>query len=155
MKAYWRLSRPFTMLTPLIGMVAGGLAAAHDLIGREAFQLSAIEAGWRVGLAAIAAAWLNSASNALNQICDIEIDRVAKPERPIPSGAITMRGAKTFTALSYLASLALAFICGGLLTFAIFAFAALAPRMEVISPWKDREFLQRFQGRGDLLRFVG
>ncbi len=34
------------------------------------------------------------------------------------------------------------------------AFAALAPRMEVISPWKDRDFLQRFQGRPDLLRFV-
>ncbi len=33
-------------------------------------------------------------------------------------------------------------------------FAALAPRMEVISPWKDREFLDRFQGRPDLLRYA-
>ena len=34
------------------------------------------------------------------------------------------------------------------------AYAALAPRAEVISPWKDREFLDRFQGRKDLLRYA-
>ena len=34
------------------------------------------------------------------------------------------------------------------------AYAALAPRSEVISPWKDREFLGRFKGRTDLLRYA-
>jgi len=34
------------------------------------------------------------------------------------------------------------------------AFAALAPRLEVISPWKEREFLNRFQGRRDLLAYA-
>ncbi|TVP54120.1 MAG: argininosuccinate synthase [Gemmatimonadales bacterium] len=34
------------------------------------------------------------------------------------------------------------------------AFAALAPRLEVIAPWKEREFLERFQGRKDLLAFA-
>jgi argininosuccinate synthase len=34
------------------------------------------------------------------------------------------------------------------------AFAALAPDLEVISPWKDPEFLDRFQGRPDLLAFA-
>ncbi|GMV07786.1 MAG: argininosuccinate synthase [Gemmatimonadota bacterium] len=34
------------------------------------------------------------------------------------------------------------------------AFAALAPQLEVISPWKDREFLGRFQGRSDLLAYA-
>ncbi len=34
------------------------------------------------------------------------------------------------------------------------AYAALAPQLEVVSPWKDREFLARFKGRSDLLRFV-
>ena len=34
------------------------------------------------------------------------------------------------------------------------AFAALAPRLEVISPWKERAFLDRFQGRPDLLAFA-
>jgi argininosuccinate synthase len=34
------------------------------------------------------------------------------------------------------------------------AFAALAPDLEVIAPWKDPEFLARFQGRRDLLAFA-
>lgn len=35
-----------------------------------------------------------------------------------------------------------------------FAFAALAPQLKVIAPWKDRAFLDRFKGRTDLLNFV-
>jgi len=34
------------------------------------------------------------------------------------------------------------------------AYAALAPSMEIISPWKDVEFLTRFKGRADLLRYA-
>jgi argininosuccinate synthase len=34
------------------------------------------------------------------------------------------------------------------------AFAALGPQLEVIAPWKNREFLDRFQGRSDLLAFA-
>ncbi|MEX2499877.1 MAG: argininosuccinate synthase [Wenzhouxiangellaceae bacterium] len=34
------------------------------------------------------------------------------------------------------------------------AFAALAPDLEIIAPWKDPEFLARFQGRQDLLAFA-
>ena len=34
------------------------------------------------------------------------------------------------------------------------AYAALAPRLEVLSPWKDPEFLAAFQGRSDLIRFA-
>jgi argininosuccinate synthase len=34
------------------------------------------------------------------------------------------------------------------------AFAALGPQLEVISPWKDEEFLHRFQGRTDLLAYA-
>jgi argininosuccinate synthase len=34
------------------------------------------------------------------------------------------------------------------------AFSAIAPRLEVIAPWKQRAFLDRFQGRSDLLRYA-
>ena len=37
------------------------------------------------------AAVLNAASNALNQIYDLEIDRVNKPKRPLPSGRLSLR----------------------------------------------------------------
>jgi argininosuccinate synthase len=34
------------------------------------------------------------------------------------------------------------------------AYAALAPRRRVLALWKDREFLGRFRGRSDLIRFA-
>jgi len=34
------------------------------------------------------------------------------------------------------------------------AYAALAPEIEVYAPWKDAEFLSRFQGRTDLLNYA-
>jgi argininosuccinate synthase len=34
------------------------------------------------------------------------------------------------------------------------AYAALAPKLQVIAPWKEREFLDRFRGRSDLLAFA-
>ncbi|NNM34644.1 MAG: argininosuccinate synthase [Gemmatimonadetes bacterium] len=34
------------------------------------------------------------------------------------------------------------------------AYAALAPNLKVISPWKERSFLERFQGRSDLLAYA-
>ncbi|MQA90206.1 MAG: argininosuccinate synthase [Gemmatimonas sp.] len=34
------------------------------------------------------------------------------------------------------------------------AYAALAPRLRVIAPWKERDFLLRFRGRSDLLAFA-
>ncbi len=34
------------------------------------------------------------------------------------------------------------------------AYAALAPHLKVLAPWKDPEFLARFSGRADLIRFA-
>ena len=35
-----------------------------------------------------------------------------------------------------------------------FTYHALAPGMEIVAPWRDPEFLARFQGRPDLLRYA-
>ncbi|KND91097.1 Argininosuccinate synthase [Tolypocladium ophioglossoides CBS 100239] len=34
------------------------------------------------------------------------------------------------------------------------AFKALAPTIKIIAPWREPEFIQRFQGRNDLLKFA-
>ncbi len=99
-------SRPFTLLAPALGF-ASGAATAAGAFPRET---------WHPGLLVYPAigltmaAVLNAASNALNQIYDIEIDRVNKPKRPLPSGRLSMREAWTFTIAAYLASLALAWL---------------------------------------------
>src|SRR4029079_1899125 len=56
------------------------------------------------------AATLNAGNNALNQIYDLEIDRVNKPKRPIPSGRLSVAEAWRFSVVTYLASLVLAWL---------------------------------------------
>jgi geranylgeranylglycerol-phosphate geranylgeranyltransferase len=47
------------------------------------------------------AAVLNAANNAINQIYDLDIDRVNKPKRPLPSGRMTMSEAWAFTIATF------------------------------------------------------
>jgi 4-hydroxybenzoate polyprenyltransferase len=59
---------------------------------------------------ALMAGVLNAGSNAINQIYDLAIDRVNKPKRPLPSGALTMGEAWGFTAVAYVLAWVLAFL---------------------------------------------
>jgi 4-hydroxybenzoate polyprenyltransferase len=54
------------------------------------------------------AAVLNAASNALNQIYDLEIDRINKPKRALPSARLSLREAWAFTFAAYVVALVLA-----------------------------------------------
>lgn len=47
----------------------------------------------RVALAALVAVTLATFANAFNDVCDVEIDRVAHPARPLPSGELSTRAA--------------------------------------------------------------
>ena len=98
------LSRPFTLYAPALGFASGAITA-FGAPPREA-----LDAGLIVypALGAVMAAVLNAASNALNQIYDLEIDRINKPDRPLPSGRLPGRAAWTFTILAYTAALTLA-----------------------------------------------
>jgi geranylgeranylglycerol-phosphate geranylgeranyltransferase len=120
MRAYVALARPFTLLAPALGMVAYGLAAA-GYGGR--FHLTHADVH-HIALGAVAAALLNVASNAVNQIFDVEIDRTNKPDRPLPSGALTTREAWVVTAAGYAGSVAIAGLIHPLLVL-IVTFTAL------------------------------
>jgi geranylgeranylglycerol-phosphate geranylgeranyltransferase len=61
--------------------------------------------------AALSAVLINGAGNAFNDLIDIDIDRVNRPERPLPSGRITSREAAVF--VSFLT------VCGSLLALAL------------------------------------
>jgi geranylgeranylglycerol-phosphate geranylgeranyltransferase len=54
-----------------------------------------------VVLGSVCAAFLNAANNALNQIYDLEIDRINKPKRPLPAGDLTLHQAWVFTWIMY------------------------------------------------------
>jgi chlorophyll/bacteriochlorophyll a synthase len=87
-------ARPFTLLPPALGVVSGAVTAwgAHGT--RAPLTLALLQP---VLWGALMAAVLNSASNAINQIYDLEIDRVNKPKRPLPAGALSLAEAWRFT----------------------------------------------------------
>jgi 4-hydroxybenzoate polyprenyltransferase len=99
-------SRPFTLLAPALGFLSGAVSAA-GAAPREPMT-GALFLYPAIGLSM--AAVLNAASNALNQIYDLEIDRINKPKRPLPSGRIALRTAWTFTLAAYGVALALAWM---------------------------------------------
>ena len=103
---FLELSRPFTLVAPALGF-ASGAATAAGAAPRELFSRDLILFPL-VGL--IMAAVLNAASNALNQIYDLEIDRVNKPRRPLLSGRMSIAHAWMFTAAAYVAALILAWL---------------------------------------------
>jgi 4-hydroxybenzoate polyprenyltransferase len=99
-------SRPFTLVAPALGF-ASGAATAIGAAPAEPWRLEVVLFPC-VGL--IMAAVLNAASNALNQIYDLEIDRINKPRRPLPSGRLSMQDAWQFTLATYAVALVLAWL---------------------------------------------
>jgi 4-hydroxybenzoate polyprenyltransferase len=100
------LSRPFTLVAPALGF-ASGAATAYGAAPREVWHPHLILYPL-IGLTM--AAVLNAASNALNQIYDLEIDRVNKPKRPLPSGRLSLHDAWVFTWVAYAVALVLAWL---------------------------------------------
>jgi len=103
---YAEFSRPFTLLAPALGF-ASGAATAYVAHPREPWS-PGIVLYPLIGLTM--AAVLNGASNALNQIYDLDIDRINKPKRPLPEGRLTMREAWSFTWAMYAFALLLAWL---------------------------------------------
>ncbi|MFZ2490295.1 MAG: UbiA family prenyltransferase [Thermoanaerobaculia bacterium] len=97
MRRYLTLARPFTLLPPLLGIISGAVCAwgsAHNPDPSRTLTWSVV---LTVALGSLCASFLNAASNAINQIYDLEIDRINKPKRPLVTGEISMRGAWIFT----------------------------------------------------------
>lgn len=101
MRHYSDLARPFTLLPPLLGIISGAVCAwgsAHNPDPSRAVTASVL---LTVALGSLCASFLNAASNAINQIYDLEIDRVNKPTRPLVTGEMSMRQAWIATIVWY------------------------------------------------------
>ena len=89
--AYIELARPLNGFIAFIsGWLGGMFASKHPLEDLANPKL----------LLVASAAWiLLSAGNTVNDYCDYNIDRVNRPERPLPSGRIPKRNAPIFTVI--------------------------------------------------------
>jgi len=96
-----RLTRPFTLVPPLLGILSGAVCAfgsAHNPDPAHRLTPALLAAGLLVSLAA---ALLNGANNTLNQLTDLEVDRINKPERPLVTGEARAQEAWTLTWVVY------------------------------------------------------
>lgn len=105
MRHYITLARPFTLLPPLLGIVSGAVCAWGSVHNPDPSRQLTLAVVLTVALGSLCASFLNAASNAINQIYDLEIDRVNKPDRPLVTGALSVEQAWIATAVWYLLAL--------------------------------------------------
>src|SRR6202035_4851556 len=103
---YLRLARPFTLLPPLLGIVSGSICAFGSVHNPQPGAGLTAAVFLTVVLGSLCASFMNAASNAINQIYDLEIDRLNKPGRPLVTGALSIRDAWIFSWIFYALALA-------------------------------------------------
>jgi 4-hydroxybenzoate polyprenyltransferase len=122
-KPWIEMVRPFTLLPPLLGILSGSACAwggAHNPYPTFTWHLF-----WTLVLGSFCASLMNAASNLVNQVYDLEIDRVNKPDRPLCRGAVTVRQALAVSWVLY--------------------FFSLIPVWWIVPPPHDGSFLERAQ----------
>jgi geranylgeranylglycerol-phosphate geranylgeranyltransferase len=87
LRALAQVVRPVNAALMAVGVGVGGM------LGGGGAALA--HAGGPLLLAAASATALGAAANAHNDVCDLEIDRVNRPDRPLPSGALSVPAART------------------------------------------------------------
>ena len=105
LKSYIKISRPLNVLISFVSIGIGALVSGS-------FH-------WNANLffAGLTAALITAGANIINDIYDIEIDRINKPDRPLPSGGVSLNGAKLLFVILYLLALFFAALCGKILFF--------------------------------------
>lgn len=98
-----QLLRPFNFVMFWIGVALGGLLTA----GLGAFQGGNLRL---LLIAAASASLIGGGANAINDVFDLDIDRVNRPQRPLPSGRSTVSTARMLWAAASIVGVALSFL---------------------------------------------
>lgn len=100
-----RLARPFTLLPPLLGILSGAVCAFGSAHNPDPVRHVTPALLLVVVFGSFCASLLNAASNVLNQITDLAVDRVNKPERPLVTGEASLPVARRLAATLYVLAL--------------------------------------------------
>ena len=93
--AFLLLTRPGNVGIAALAVAVGGWTGARGI------------SDWvTMGWAMAAAALITAAGNTLNDVADVAVDRINKPHRPLPSGAVNRTAATLFAILLFAAGLA-------------------------------------------------
>ncbi|HID39434.1 MAG TPA: hypothetical protein EYP36_07955 [Calditrichaeota bacterium] len=113
LKGFWQLIRPLNVFIAILSVwVAAYMSASYSL------SITLI-------LAAIAAGFIAAGANVINDIYDVDIDRINKPHRPIASDNIHIKTAWKLSYVLYGIGLVISAYCGWALFSIAFMNAAL------------------------------
>lgn len=88
MKNYLKLARFGNVVIAFISVECAGILCGLD-----------VSASWQILTAALAASLITAGGNAMNDLFDIDIDRINRPNRPLVSGKLSASQAKVFYAV--------------------------------------------------------
>jgi 4-hydroxybenzoate polyprenyltransferase len=137
-KLYVELARPFTLIAPALGFFSGAVTA----IGARPPEVWSGDLLVPPLIGSAMAVVFNAGNNALNQIYDLEIDRINKSRRPLPSGRLSIAQAWWFTAVTYALTLWLAWLVapqGRRECFWIVAVAIVATYIYSVPPLRTKQ----------------
>lgn len=118
-RGLYKLSRPLSTLTGVLATFIGGYVAGTD--------------AWReIGLACLATLLIAASANAWNDYLDIDIDRINQPQRPLPSGMVSLRAARNFS----LIMTGLALVVAALINWPAFIIAAFSAGLLFLYSWR-------------------
>ncbi|MCX6817779.1 MAG: UbiA family prenyltransferase [Candidatus Aenigmarchaeota archaeon] len=116
------MMRPGNCLMAAAGALIGALIAIGGINGLFSAQFM---------LVALAVVAITGAGNVINDYFDVEADKVNRPRRPIPSGAVSRRGALVFAVLLFV----LGNFCALTISWACFFIAILNTALLVVYSW--------------------
>ncbi|MCK5147690.1 geranylgeranylglycerol-phosphate geranylgeranyltransferase [bacterium] len=116
---YFRLLRPVNVLIAGLSIFLGGVLSG--------FSLPIVN----LVLAVISGMLITGAANTINDVFDLEIDRINKPERPLPSNRLSINAARLYSGVLFIVGCLLgccinwqAFFVAILTTVLLFAYSA-------------------------------
>ena len=139
-RGYIDLIRPFTLLAPVIVSIC--IMLASFFYNKVADDISTV---WWVAIipASFSLAILNGASNTLNQITDIETDRISKPYRPMPRGDVSVRMAGVIALVMYFLAFCFAMMVNVMFTIFVLLIFVFSLTYSVPPRIKDLLFLNQ------------
>lgn len=90
---YFQLTRPLNLLIAFLSIFLGG------------FVTGTIQPIYRLVCACVSGSLIMAGANAVNDVFDLEADRINKSERPLPSGRVTVLGAAGWACFLFLAGI--------------------------------------------------
>ena len=117
-KTLWLFSRPHTIIGTTLSVISLYLISVEKGVIIEEILNVLIPS-------LVAALACNVYITGLNQVSDIEVDKINKPHLPIPSGKLSVNRAKIWVIMSLLISLSISAFFGFFFFFLIFIIAAI------------------------------